>query len=412
MNNLDWKKIGLIALFIFTIGVFAFFIYFFFVKTIFLSPTEPAVTDINQIDDGQLPIGDSGNLNRIGDLNNINGLIPSNINSDPTISEPTDQARQDIIIPQTFGSLSSLYPSVQANGEIVYYNTEDGKLYRVDQNGNISEFSSKVFYNVSNISWSPNQNRAILEYPDGSNIVYDFEENKQYTLPKHWTDFSFSATGQQIAFKSIGLDIENRYLAVANYNGSQTKTLERIGGVENKFTVNWSPNNQIVATFTDYRDARRSEIYFIGQNNENFKLMLAEGRGFNGIWSPDGNQMLYSVYSSATDYKPQLWIADTAANQIGNNRRSIDLYTWADKCSFTNPEKIYCAVPQSLPYGIGLDRSVAQNTGDIIYEINLNTGVKKIIADPLGNDSIDEILTVDQNYIIYSSGDRMFKIEL
>ena len=47
--------------------------------------------------------------------------------------------------------------------------------------------------------------RRFLEFPDGANVLYDYVNDKQITLPKTWTDFQFSANESQIAFK----DLEN-----------------------------------------------------------------------------------------------------------------------------------------------------------------------------------------------------------
>jgi len=74
-----------------------------------------------------------------------------------------------------------------------YYNENDGKFYRIGRNGKIVPLSDKTFHSVRKIVWSPNADKAILEYPDGANIVYDFAADKQITLPKHWKDFDFSA---------------------------------------------------------------------------------------------------------------------------------------------------------------------------------------------------------------------------
>jgi len=284
----------------------------------------------------------------------------------------------------------------------------------VSAGGDIKAYSNKIFYNVRSASWSNDGTMAALEYPDGSNIIYDFANNKQITLPKHWQEFEFSPDGGQIAFKSIALDPENRFLAVANPDGSQIKILESIGGVENQFKANWSPNNQMVATFSEGIDANRSEVFFIGLNNENFKSMIVEGRDFRGVWSPEGNKMIYSVYSSENDYKPQLWIADANPNSIGANRRSIGLDTWGNKCSFADSDRVICAVPQSLPSGAGLAPESANQINDYLYEINLATGAKKLLAVPEGSHTIDQVIASNSDYVFFSDRNdgRIYRIKL
>jgi hypothetical protein len=250
-----------------------------------------------------------------------------------------------------------------------------------------------------------------MQYPDGSNVMYDFSTGKQVILPEHWQDFSFSPNEEQIAFKSIAIDTENRFLAVGDTSGSNLKILESIGGVEGQFQVNWSPNNQMVATFNQSKDLDRSDIYFVGLNNENFKSMTVEGRGFTGIWSPQGNKMVYSVYNSDS-YSPELWISDANSNSVGGGRQKIDLSTWSDKCSFSGENKLFCAVPQNMPYGAGLDRSTVNGSADYLYEVDLTTGAKKFISLPRDL-SINKIMApAGENYImIYDSSDKIYRLD-
>jgi len=396
--NLDWKKIGIIAMFLAAVLLFGFFLYFFFFRPIF-GLQAPANGNANL--NGGLQPAINGNAPR--NFTNINGqLVPVNNANVSQPPQPSGAAQGGITQVTPITKDPAYFPSPTADGAIIYYNAKDGKFYRLTADGQVIAYSDKVFNNVSNAVWSNDHNMAVLQYPDGSNIIYDFKNNKQYTLPQHWTDFSFAPDSQQIAFKSIGLDPENRFLAMARYDSSQVKILENIGGVEDKFQVNFSPNGQVVADFTDGKDLDRSEIYFIGQNKENFKSMIVEGRDFRGIWSPDGNQMLYSVYNS-DGYLPELWISDASGENIGNNRENININTWANKCSFAGSDVVYCAVPQTLQEGAGLEPEMAANTPDDIYEINLNTGSRRMIATPSGDHTISQIITVpNAPYLLFS----------
>jgi len=415
--NLDWKKLGVIALFVGAVILFGFFIYYFFFKP-FVAPDDTTPTNANQVG-GQLP--GTVNINgRIYTIDANTGLPVANTNAggltDIDVSTvSSDTARGGLTQVTELTKTPSLFATTDQNGQVIYYNPFDGKFYILLADGTIKEFNSQVFHNVSQTTWSQNKDRAILEYPDGSNIVYNFKTGEQLTLPKHWYDFAFSPTDQQIAFKSDALDPENRFLAVAGLDGSQPIILENISDQGNQFDVNWSPNKQMVATFTQGKDLDRSEVYFIGLNNENFKYMLVEGRDFRGQWSPTGDKMVYSVYNSANDFKPQLWISDATANTIGNNRRSLSLNTWADKCTFSGNNKIYCAVPTSLPVGAGMNDQIANNIPDQIYEINLETGVKTLLANPDGNHTISNlIINEGLNYLMFTdqNNNKIYKINL
>jgi len=310
----------------------------------------------------------------------------------------------------------SLDPVLSSGGtDIQYYNANDGKFYKIDPEGNIEALSDKVFHQVEKTTWSASREKAILEYPDGSNILYNFDTGEQISLPKHWEDFDFSATGDQIVMKSIGLDPENRYLAISNSDGSRAYPVEAIGLNANKVISSWSPNNQAIAMYVEGIDFNRQEVFFIGKNNENFKSTIVEGRGFQPLWSESGDKLLYSVYSSDNEMKPSLWVVDAQGDNIGANRKSIKIETWAEKCTFSGDSTIYCAVPNELEEGAGIFPEIANNTTDKLYRINLNTGAKKIIAIPDKDYNISNIVvTEDQNnlFFIDNKTERIHKIEL
>ena len=396
--NLDWKKIGVIAMFVAAAGLLAFFLYFFFLRPIARPQPSPDANLVN----GELP--PAANLNGPREFVNINGrLVPvENANVAPPAG-PDETARGNITQTDAITTGPAYYPSLAGDGSVIYYNAQDGKFYRVTADGQIEVYDDKVFYNVSNAVWSKNHDLAVLEYPDGSNIIYDFKNDKQYTLPQHWQEFSFAPDGERIAFKSMALDPENRFLAIARYDSSQIKIIEDIGGSEDKFQVNFSPNGQMVGDFAEGKDLDRSEVYFIGENNENFKSMIVEGRDFQGVWSPDSSRLVYSVYNSKNGYLPELWISDASGDNIGNNRQNVYLNTWADKCSFAGSGVVYCAVPQTLPQGSGLVREAAADIADNVYEINLNTGARRMIAVPSGDHNISQIMTVPgASYLLFS----------
>ncbi|MDD2758347.1 MAG: hypothetical protein PHD72_03175 [Patescibacteria group bacterium] len=284
------------------------------------------------------------------------------------------------------------YSSLDKAGDVRYYNPNDGKFYRVQPDGTTKTLSEQLFYNVQKVTWAPNNDKAVLEYPDGSKTVYNFETQKQATLPKHWEEFSFAPDGTQIAAKAMGLSSENRWLVTVNDDGTGTKLIEPMGDNADKVIIDWSPSRQAVG-FSMTGNAEglyRKEILFVGLNGENFKSTIVEGLGFQPQWSPTGKKLLYSVYSSRTDLKPELWVVDSYGQQIGSNRKSFELNTWADKCAFAGDTTIYCAVPRTLPQGAGLKPEIAAGTPDDVYKIDLASGLKTVIPTN-GNYSVSNI---------------------
>ncbi len=345
------------------------------------------------------------------------GTLPNGsvIPGAPTGGQVDTKATGGLTKIQTLTDGPILNPTTSNNGQVQYYNQDDGRFYRIDASGKVTSLSDKIFHQVQNVTWAPDKNQAILEYPDGSKILYNFSTKVQVTLPAHWKDFSFAPSSGQIVSKSIGLDPENRWLVVASPDGSNAKALEAIGTEDKTVYPSWSPNSQIVAMYTQGVDFNRQEVFFVGLNGENFKSTIVEGRGFQSQWSTSGNQLLYSVYSTSDNLNPRLWIVDANSNTIGQNRQSLDLATWSSKCTFASDTQVYCAVPENLPQGAGMFPELADQTKDDLYQIDLTTGSKKLIAVPNGVYNISQVIVPSaQNYLYFTdkSTGQLYKIQL
>jgi hypothetical protein len=337
-------------------------------------------------------------------------LFPENSGQISTVANGgITQVSSLITNPTTGATLSKNGDSVQ------FYNKDDGKFYMVNDKGDVIALSNKVFYNVDSVTWAPNKTKAVIEYPDKNKIVYDFSTEKQVTLPKHWEDFEFSSDSQKLVNKSLGTDPDNRWLIMSNSDGSQSKALEYIGTNDKDVIPSWSPNNQTVAMYTRGVDFNRNEVFFIGQNDENFKSTVVEGWGFDPLWSSDGEKLLYSVYSAKNELKPSLWLVNAKGDNIGSDRTSLQIETWAEKCTFANSNEVYCAVPKTLEKGAGLYPDLALKTSDDLYRIDLSTGQKELIAIPNGAYNVSSIIvSEDQKNIFFTdySSNQIYKVRL
>lgn len=404
-----YKKIIYIVLFL---GIVIFLIYLI-INTFFVSspgeprldPSDPqSIGGLIPADEGSGLIGGPGSS--IGQLDPDTGApidpgtrIPGI--SIPAEDEPSDIAVGGITRVSTISSGPVSSPFVGSDNVLRYYNRNDGKFYRLDNNGDLVTLSDTVFSRVRDVTWATNGNKAILEYPDGNKIIYDFQTQKQMTLPSHWEDFSFSPSGDQFSAKSMADDVENRHLIVASTDGSRARSLSAIGNNADKVYPIWSPNNQAAAMYTQGLDFNRQQVFFVGLNNENFKSTIINGRGFDPQWSTDGDRLLYSVYSSDNNMNPRLWIVDAQGDNIGQNRSNLGLDTWAGKCTFATNTEIYCAVPENLPQGAGLFPELANNSKDLLYKIDINTGTKKLIAVPENAVNVSNIMVPSQQDKLY-----------
>jgi len=314
---------------------------------------------------------------------------------------PVANGGQTIVTP--VAPIPTMGASMSSSGQVNFYNRTDGKFYHLTADGTVATLSDKTFYDVEQATFDPQGEKAILEYPDGSNIVYDFTKGTQVTLPKHWEGFSFSGSGDNIVAKSVAIDPGARFLVVSNADGSNARPFQELGENQNRVHVDWSPNNQIVATATtgDALGVDRQEVYFVGLHGENFKSMVVEGLDFRPKWTPQGDRLLYSAVSAASDWKPQLWVVGAQGDAIGADRHTINLNTWSDKCTFADDDTMYCAVPRELERGAGLEPSIADGVADDLYRVNLTTGSQTRIATPEGGHTIESIMLSPDGSTLY-----------
>ncbi len=402
-----YQKVFLAIGFLLICVLVGYFIYTLFFKPALVGPGGQVATTTNLT--GQLPVAQPG-----GPVTSAN--VATTTPSLPTANLASPIAQGGLTTVTQLNQNQTLGAALSSDGsELQYYNENDGKFYRIDSNGQVSALTDQVFHDVQKVTWSPNRSQAILEYPDDSKIVYDFNTNKQITLPSHWKDFNYSPSGNQIVLKSMGLDEANRWLAVANSDGSQVKAVEALGSEDASVYTDWSPSNQMVAMYAKGTSFDQQEVYFVGLNNENFKSTIIEGRGFDPKWTPTGDRLVYSVYSSDNDMKPQMWVVDAQGDNIGNDRKTLDLQTWASKCTFSSSNTMYCAVPENLPTGAGLFPDLAKSTSDQLYEVNIDTGAKKLVATPDGTYNMSD-LVVDSSgsnlFFTDNNTQRLYKIKL
>lgn len=316
----------------------------------------------------------------------INGPLPG-----PSVSPIADGGLTAVT---PIAPVATVGASISSNGNLSYYDRSDEKFYRIGADGTVQALSGKQFHNVKDAVFDPNGRRAIISYPDGSKISYDFNTGTQVTLPKHWEDFDFSRDGEQFVTKSIGLDPEARFLVISNPDGSGARPIQELGENQNKVKVAFSPTGQVVATATmgTRIGLDRQEVYLIGQNQENFKSLVVQGLDFRPKWTPAGDRLLYSVANSTDDWRPRLWIVDAQGDDIGRNRRSLSLNTWADKCAFADDQTLYCAAAPDLPEGAGLNQAAVDNYADEFYRVDLESGLVSRVAQPEGSHTVGKIM--------------------
>ncbi len=275
-------------------------------------------------------------------------------------------------------------PTINANGTVSYYDPGTGKFFGIDQNGTAAPLSSASFPQASNVTFSSSGREAAVEFPDGTNVVYNFDKSTQSTLPAHWEDFSFSADGNQVAAKSIGADPTARSLVISAADGSSATSIAALGANNDRVSVNWSPDGNIIgfsATGATGSVFGQNEVYLIDKNGQDAGVFIVSGTDFHAKWAPDSSHVIYSVADASQEYRATLWYADKDGDRVGAARRQIPLQTLSSKCAFSTSTTLYCAVPASMPANGGSDPALITAV-DTLYKVDLNTMSTSIVAIP------------------------------
>ena len=147
---------------------------------------------------------DDGNINFVG--GDIPGIGPGNLtvindNTNEIDPLPWQQYVQNQVSEVANGGLTEVtkLTDSRVNGVFAgqvglqFYDEEQQQFFYIDDNGDLVSLSNEKFYGVDDVTWAGNGNKAILEYPDGSNVLYNFGTGKQVTLPHELEDFSFNS---------------------------------------------------------------------------------------------------------------------------------------------------------------------------------------------------------------------------
>ncbi|MBU1131881.1 hypothetical protein KKC32_01325 [Patescibacteria group bacterium] len=402
LQNISWKKVAIIIGFAGVTILIGYAIYYLF----FRAAPAPEIPGAEEIPYGQLPSGVTGKPGEaIPPTEPVGPALP--------VTRVTQVAGEVPFVPDAvaIGGVTSVTDidygkttkiTIASTGkDILSYNPESGMFYEITEDGEKVQMTDRIYKDVQNVAWSPQKEQAILEFPDGSNILYNFKTDKQISLPKDWTDFNFNKEGSQIAFKDMNANPDYRWLAIANADGSGQKYIEPIGDRANDFKVDWSPNGKMVAQYITGNSGDTSKVYFVGQNDENFRSITVNGYGVETKWTPDGSRLLYSAHNYESGHKPELYIVDASGDNNGYNHQSINLNTWPDKCTFSDAQTVYCAVPKDLPENVDFLPEMADNIPDYIYKVDLTTGVKSFIAEPEYDYTIDQIVVSDDGENLY-----------
>lgn len=388
-----FRKVLLGILFLGVVVGIGFAIYYVFFKPAAAPVTTTVNANTNQPGGALNPSGAGGN-------SNLPYVPPPTGGGNLPSASPV--ARGGATVSPTLVSVPTMGLMLGPDGKTLrYYDRTTGKFMTVDASGKIIELSDQVFPDVRNVTWSDDGSKVVIEFPDGSKLTYDFAARRQATLPSSWQDFSFSPNSDQIAALQNSDSASSRYLVISKSDGSGAQAIEPLGENADQVTVAWSPTGDVVAmSQTGEADSSGGfgvkNVLFVGKNGENFPSTEVNGIGFTPLWSPTGAYLLYSAAGSGDDFLPRLYAVTGSGDNMGGGRRAINLMTTADKCTFSDAKNVYCAVPDSMPEGAGLQPAVLMGIPDSIFKVNVATGMVTLIGRP-DTDTTISALTVSND---------------
>ncbi len=344
-----------------------------------------------------------GSLPNAGDSNGTPTTSQPGTDDEPGRLEPSPVADGGLTFTTQITNTAVSSPTIMTDGNIAYYDPADGRFYSINEKGTVEALSLAQFPEAENVVFDAGATEAVIEFPDGSNIVYNFETAEQVTLPEHWSEFSFSADGTDIASKSLGNDVSSRALVITSADGSSTEVVASLGDNADKIDVDWSPAGDIVGFSETGGGASafgQNKIYTIGTDGEASGIFTVNGSNFLSEWSPSGKYLLYSVADASDDYRASLWYVDARGDRKGDTRVRLSVKTTANKCAFASETVVYCAVPNTMPTGGGTSASLITSP-DTLYKITVPSGKASVAAIPAADTQMFNLSLSADGDILY-----------
>lgn len=373
------RRILQILAFLLATGVLAYGLYFILFRPD-LQTTGPGITDTPGQQGGNLPGAGDFDDSRVPqpgqETDGEEGSLPE---ASPIAQGGPTQIRQ-----LTSGEVLS--PVSSGSSRARFYDPSDGLIYDVSIDGTLEPISNTAFPEAENAKFDKAGEQVILEFPDGSNIIYNITQNKQITMPAHWEEFDFSSTGSEVIAKSIN-DSTNGQIIALKSDGSQAAVIADMGQNADKVDIEWSPNGNFVAlseTGPALAGFGRKSYLLIDQNGEAPGSIVADGQNFSSKWTPDSRSIVYSTTSPNNADRPSLWITSASGDEIGTDRRKIDLETWIEKCTFRDNTVMLCAAPREIEDYVDYNYQFNDSIDDL-FEVNLLTGRVTMLAESTQN---------------------------
>ncbi len=229
------------------------------------------------------------------------------------------------------------------------------------------------------VLWASDSNMAIISYENGENFVRNYETGESIKLRNGMDNVVWTATGNRILYKYYNLDLNERTLNIANYNGDKWK---KIANLPFRYADFISIPSSIFVAFwpVDKHDLETKLLTTNTINESNVTEIFSGKNGASFLYAPDGEHILMSsVFNGGKNIT--LGVFDSN----GNNYNDFKIPTIIKKVVWSKDGKtVYYAQPTNIPNDVIWPEDYYENkftTQDTFYKLDIESGKKERLIE-------------------------------
>ena len=301
-------------------------------------------------------------------------LTPPGIGQQPTASnQQSTTGEQQPAAAQKLKILSDQpifdYWIYSTSSEQVFYVNQEGKIFKIKEDGNDEAITSEPIENLQTIKSSSDGKRVFIKSGDLVSpkfTIFNSETKIFELLPENITAAAFSPDAKKIAYletKAIQSD-----LIIKDLVNLKQKPSWIISISQKDFDLDWISAEKIVLVPKSSAFYQAS-AWVIDTKKKTVSPLGAEVNGLMIKWSSNGKIGLqFSSQSEGREGRLNL------INEQGLVQAGLDFITLPDKCLISDP-KIYCAIPTSIPAKTVLPDDYLKRAvyfRDALYQIDIS----------------------------------------
>lgn len=312
-------------------------------------------------------------------------------------------------------------PTISQDDESVkYYAKNDGSVYETSFSGtNKKTVTKNSISGLVYILWSPKKDKVITITSQGGNTkryLYDNDTKTAKEFNPAMDNISWDNTGEKIFYRFTDPKSGERFISMADPDGSNWKNLTRVGY---KFiSIAPVPHSSLVSFWNLPNGHEETIFQTISSIGGEPKTLLTQKFGADYLWSPNGEKVLVSSAESKGSSKISL----SVMNSNGGEYKNLNVPTLASKCVWSkNGKTVYFSLPGSIPEGSVMPNDYNEKkftTKDSFWRVDITTGKQDRIVElneiKEGIDARNLFLSPSEDYLFFINriNDKLYGIEL